>query len=114
MSVIPKTYNFQDHYKGSTFPAIPITFNFDITGSEIICQIRTQPNSPIIHEWKTGANITVVNEIIGSIILNKITEFKPNAGNYVYDLQIKFANGDTETYLKGNSKVIQDITVKTV
>lgn len=114
MSVIPAIYNFQDHYRGSTFTALPIVFNFDITGAEIICQMRLQPNSPIVHEWKTGTNITVVNALTGSIILNKIPEFKPSAGTYSYDLQIKFANTDSETYLKGTQKVIQDVTVKTV
>jgi hypothetical protein len=114
MSAQPQIYNFKDHYKGSTLSPLAIKFNFDITGAEIICQIRTQANSPIIHEWKSGVNITVTNLLTGEIVLQQVNEFNPAAGNYVYDLQIKFVDGTSQSYMKGSLKVIQDITVKVV
>jgi hypothetical protein len=114
MSAIPSIYNFQDHYKGSTLSPLAIKFNFDVTGAEIICQIRTQPNATIVHEWKTGTNITVTNALTGEIVLQQVNKFNPTAGNYVYDLQIIFADGTCQTYMKGSLKVIQDVTIKTV
>lgn len=111
MSVIPAEYNFQDHYKGSTFNDIPIVFNFDITGATILCQIKKSENdSVIVYEWKTGTNITVVNASIGSISLNKVNIFDKPKGKYVYDLQIIFSDGTSETYLKGAINIIQDIS----
>jgi hypothetical protein len=114
MSAQPQTYNFQDHYKGSTLSPLAIKFNFDITGAEIICQVRQQPNHPIVHEWKTGTNITVVNAVTGEIVLQQVNEFKPNAGAYIYDLQIKFVDGTNQTYMKGSLTVVQDISVKVI
>jgi hypothetical protein len=111
MSVIPAICNFKDHYKGSTFTARKIKFNFNITGAIITCQIRQQPGSPIIYEWKTGVNITVLDYLTGEIVLNQIEDFKPIAGNYVSDVQVKFANGTIQTYLKGGLRVFQDVTV---
>ena len=52
----------------------------------------------------------VLNILTGEIALNQINEFNPAANNYIWDLQIKFANGTSQTYIKGTQKVIQDIT----
>jgi len=114
MSAQPQIYNFQDHYKGSTLSPLAIKFNFSIVGATITCQIKTQSGSPVIHEWKTGVNITVVNDTTGEIVLEQVNKFNPAAGNYVYDLQIDFGDGTSQSYIKGNLKVIQDITVPTL
>lgn len=110
MSVIPAEYNFKDHYKGSTFEAIPIKFNFDITGATIVCQIKPQIGKEPVHEWRTGINITVVDLVTGDIVLQKINNFSPQARNYIYDLEIDFSNDDNQTYMIGKLTVIQDIT----
>jgi hypothetical protein len=110
MSELPGIYNFKDHYRGSTFRELSIKFNFDVTGAVITCQIRPQANGTIIHEWKTGVNITVNDLVTGDIVLQRILKFEPLARNYVYDLQILFADGTGDTYIKGTLKVIQDIT----
>jgi len=113
MSLQPQTYNLPDHYRGSTLSPLTIKFNFPITGATIISQIKAQSGSSVIHEWKTGVNITVVNATTGEIVLQQKDLFAPAAGNYVYDLQINFSEGTSQTYLKGSLKVIQDITVPT-
>lgn len=110
MSVIPAKYDFKDHYRGSTFAALPIKFNFDITGATVLCQIRKQAHGDIIHEWKTGVNITNNNLLTGDIVLQKIVDFAPEPLNYEYDVRIYFANDDVETYMKGFVKVIQNIS----
>jgi hypothetical protein len=111
MSVIPGTYNFRDHYKGSTFSPLHIKFNFNLTGSTIICQIKHLPTSAILHEWRTGVNISVLDLPTGEIILNQINKFSPQIGNHVYDLQIDFGDGTSQTYMEGSVKVHQDVTV---
>lgn len=111
MSVIPAFWKWQAHYKGSTFTPKNIKFNFDITGATITCQLRWAKGSSIIYEWKTAINITVGDLLTGEIVLNQINEFGPLAGSYVWDLQIKYADGTGDTYLTGTQEVIQDITI---
>ena len=110
MSLIPAIYNFEHHYKGSSLLPLHIKTNFDITGAIIICQIKPEVNATAIHEWKTGVNITIVDALSGEFRLNQIDVFDPEAGKYIYDLQITFADGTSETYMKGKICVIQDIT----
>jgi hypothetical protein len=110
MSIIPATLNFEPHYKGSSLLPLHIKTNFDITGATILCQIKLEPNAPAIHQWITGSNITIIDALTGEFTLNQIDEFDPEPGKYIYDLQIKFADGTSETYLKGKICVIQDIS----
>ena len=111
MSVIPALYNLQPHYKDSSFSALHFKLNFDITGATILCQIKKDVDSPAVHEWVTGTNITIVDAPTGEFILNQINVFGPEPCRYIYDLQVITADGTSETYVKGKLKVIQDITV---
>jgi hypothetical protein len=111
MSVIPATYNLQNHYKGSSFSPLHLKLNFDITGAVILCQIKPDTDSPAIHQWISGTNITVIDAPTGEFLLNQIDVFDPEPCRYIYDLQVTLANGTSQTYLKGKIKVIQDITV---
>jgi hypothetical protein len=112
MSVIPAIYNLQTHYKGSSFLPLRIKLNFDITGAEIICQIKKDVDTPPVYEWITGTNITIIDALTGEFILNQINVFNPEPCRYIYDLQVTLANGTCQTYLKGKIKVVQDITVE--
>ena len=111
MSVIPAVYNLQNHYKGSSFSPLHIKLNLDITGAIIICQIKLEVDSPPVHEWITGTNITIIDASTGEFQLNQIDNFDPLPCKYIYDLQVTFADGTCQTYLKGKIKVVQDITV---
>jgi len=111
MSVIPVIYNLQNHYKGSSFSPLRIKLNPDITGAVILCQIKPDVDTTPVHEWKTDINITVIDALTGEFVLNQINSFDPEPCRYIYDLQITFANGTSQTYMKGKMKVIQDITV---
>ncbi len=111
MSVLPAIYNLKTHYKGSSFSPLRIKMNFDITGADILCQIKPDVNTTPVHEWKTGVNITVLDAPTGEFVLNQINSFDPEPCRYIYDLQITFADGTSQTYMKGKIKVIQDITV---
>lgn len=111
MSVIPAVYNLPNHYKGSSISPIHFKCNFDITDAEILCQIKEDVDSPPVHEWITGTNITIVDPLEGKFILHQVNKFDPPACRYIYDLQITFSDGTSQTYIKGKMKVIQDITV---
>jgi hypothetical protein len=110
MSIIPAIYNFEHHYKGSSLLPLHIKTNFDITGATIICQIKLEVDTPAIYEWITGTNITIIDALTGEFTLDQIDKFDPVPGKYIYDLQITFVDGTSETYMKGKVCVIQDIT----
>lgn len=110
MSVIPGVYHLQNHYKGSSFSPLHIKINLDITGATILCQIKQDFDSTPVYEWTTGTNITVIDAPTGEFVLNQIDSFDPEPCKYIYDLQVTFADGTCQTYLKGKIKVIQDIT----
>ncbi len=88
MSAIPAILPEILHYKGSTFRPISIKYNYDMTGCTFLCQIKSALGSSVIHEWKSGVNITVVDITIGHIILDKIYKFNPTAGKYVFDIEV--------------------------
>jgi hypothetical protein len=111
MSVIPAVYNLQNHYRNSSFSGLLIKLNLDITGAVILCQIKKEVDATPVHEWVTGTNITVIDAPTGEFVLNQINNFGPEPCRYIYDLQVTFADGTSQTYLKGKLKVIQDITV---
>jgi hypothetical protein len=111
MSVIPAAYNLENHYRGSSISPLHIKLNIDITNAEILCQIKAEVNTTAIHEWKTGTNITIIDAQTGEFILNQVNVFDPEPCIYIYDLQVTFADGTSQTYLKGKIKVFQDITV---
>jgi hypothetical protein len=108
MGLLPDQKDLKPHYKGSTFLAMNIKFNFDITGATILMQFKSKSNSPVAFFWETGVNITVVDEPNGEIILQQVNELTPPSGNYIFDLQVKFADGTSFTYWRGNMTVIDD------
>ena len=111
MSALPQIYNFPDHYKGSTFNATSFVFNFPITGATFLCQLKNSArDTQVVYEWKTGVNITVVDALTGSIVLNQINKFDKPKGSYVYDLQIDFGDGTSQTYVKGTLLIHQDVS----
>lgn len=112
MSAIPEILPEKLHYKGSTFRAISIKYNYDMTGCTFLCQIKSALGSSVIHEWKSGVNITVVDITIGHIILDKIYKFNPTAGKYVFDIEVDKPSAQVnESFIRGSIKVIQDISV---
>lgn len=55
-----------------------------------------------------GNGITVTGASNSVIEVKKLITIA--AGNYVYDLESQFSNGDVKTYIKGNFIVQEDIT----
>jgi hypothetical protein len=101
MSVIPKIHHLEEHYNGSTFSPVKFKFNFSVLGAEVICKIRNASSLEVVYEWLIGKNITVVDVEAGEVVLEQIDGFQLPEGNYVYDIKIIFADGNVQTYLKG-------------
>jgi hypothetical protein len=85
----------------------------DLTGATIQMRISStdQTRKKTIDLTTYNKRIIVTDAVNGyfSIIKQKI---KLPEGLYEHSLQVKFANGDTRTYLSGNVKVIPNTTSK--
>ena len=104
------------HIKGDTFEAVNFavvknTIALDLTGAVIKMQIKKECNGIAILSFTTvgNAGLTITNAAGGLFKINKqiinIPEF-----NYIYDIEIKFANGDVKTWIDGDFIVKCDIT----
>lgn len=96
--------------KNDTLPiSFAITHNqepVDLSTADVKMQVRQSATSATVLLAFTEADgITVTNNIIK---LNKKVTI--SAGNYVYDLEITYTNGEVRTYLYGDFIVTEDIT----
>ena len=111
-------YNFPDQISGDTWDgisSITILENgsaVDLTDCDVFLQFRTSKNlaSPVFLEMSNYNNkVGVVSPLLGLISISE-QELNIPEGEYVYDLQINFPNGDVKTYLTGNIKILPQIT----
>lgn len=107
-------YNFT-HYKGDTFEPCFFTINVDmialnLTGAVIKMQLKKQFEGAIIYEFSTeNGNIQFINASLGTFkIAEQIIDVP--AFNYIYDLQIIFADDSVKTWVKGNFNIVNDVT----
>jgi hypothetical protein len=111
------TYNFPDQISGDTWDgisSITILENgsaVDLTDCDVFLQFRTSKNlaSPVFLEMSNYNNkVGVVSPLLGLISISE-QELNIPEGEYVYDLQINFPNGDVKTYLTGSIKILPQI-----
>jgi hypothetical protein len=101
------------HYKGDTWRGLTVTVTtsgipLDITGAEIIMQLRKAPGSPVVLERSTdGLSITLTEPTVGKFTINKMI-IDLTTGVYRYDVQMTLA-GDKTTLLKGTFEITCDI-----
>ncbi len=107
MSIIPKKYDLPDHYSGSTLDDFLVRFNFDITNHTVRCYIRQDSNIPPIHKWE-GNNVVKVDA--NNIRMIGPKKFIAKPGIYQYDLELTDPDDNSQTWLKGTIKIINDIT----
>jgi len=107
--------NFK-HIKGDTFEAVNFeilknSVPLDLTDVVIRMQVKKECNGVPILSFTTVANagLTITDAALGLFKINKqiinIPEF-----NYVYDIEITFANDDVKTWVSGDFIVKCDIT----
>jgi hypothetical protein len=107
--------NFQ-HYKGDTFEEVGFRIKIDnvdlnLTGFIIRMQLRTECGGIIALDLTSvaSAGITITNASQGQFKINKqIIDI--DAANYRYDIQIKEADNDVYTWVKGEFLIECDIT----
>lgn len=81
----------------------------DLTGSTIRLQVRPSAGSNTLTLSLTAGNgINITGTDSNIVTINKLITIA--AGDYVYDLEIQFANGEVKTYVQGAFKVTEDIT----
>ena len=86
------------------------TVPIDLSTAAVEIEIRKTITSSTVELTLTegGGGITVGGQNNNMITINK--DINLTAGNYVYDMAVKFSNNNIKTYIWGNFIVYQDIT----
>lgn len=110
------TLNFS-HINSDTFDEVPIRIkidgvNADLTDAIIRMQLRKKAcdlKSVLSLTSVANAGLTIIDAING---LFKINEQIINVDvyNYVYDIEIEFADGTIKTYIRGNFNILEEVT----
>lgn len=109
------SYNFT-HIKGDTFEAVNFALVknsvvVNLTGATIRMQLRSECGGLIALSLTSVANagITITNAAGGLFRINKQI-INIASGNYLYDLEILFADNTVKTWLSGEFLIECDIT----
>lgn len=122
MTNLPVKYDFMTHYRGDGLR--PFQFRFiqdgepiDLSLSSAIMQMR-QPTlnrrGKVMWEFdsaSTDPNKKLTLTADGLLIFPEMNDWEIPANSYMYDLQITDGNGFVKTFIQGEWKVNQDITV---
>jgi hypothetical protein len=110
------TYVIPKHRRGDTWNGInSIVITSDgspvnLTGASIKMELREDIDAPVALTLSTEDGTIVINDPLqGTLTIPPILIDIP-FGNYLYDLQITFANGVVKTYLLGTWEIVADIT----
>jgi hypothetical protein len=110
----PAQYNISI-WKSNTWSQIFLltanTVPINLSAATVEIEIRKTINSSNVELTLTelaGGGITVGGVNNNMITINK--DINLAAGNYVYDMAVKFSNTNVKTYIWGNFIVYQDIT----
>lgn len=107
--------NFQN-IKGDTFEQVSFEVKVndvavDLTGAVIKMQLRKEYGGVIGLSLTSVANagITITNAALGSFKINQqVINIPPY--NYLYDIEIHFADGTVKTWISGNFQILNDVT----
>jgi len=109
------SYNFT-HIKGDTFEAVNFALLknnvvINLTGATIRMQLRSECGGLIALSLTSvaSAGITITNAAGGLFKINKQI-INIASGNYLYDLEIVFADTTVKTWLSGEFLIECDIT----
>ena len=122
-----QSYNFKNHVKGDTFKGVSFTITIDTLDSLGVVTATTPLNltgASIKMSLKTTKN-TLKSELDLSTVNGKILITTPLEGKfqvvrqivnvpaqlYYYDIQITLIDLSVNTYIEGQWKIIQDVTV---
>jgi hypothetical protein len=104
------------HIKGDTFEAVNFavlknTVALNLTGAVIKMQLKKECGGVAILSFTSvaSAGLTITNAAGGLFRINKQIINIPEY-NYLYDIEITFADGSVKTWVEGNFVVKCDIT----
>jgi hypothetical protein len=106
-----------DRIKNDTFESVEFEYNdnvgnpMDLTGVTVKVQFRnSSKKGHVVKSIDTTSGITMTDAVNGKFEIDKFTPVDFEVGNYYYDVETTFTNGDIKTYVGGTFKVIQDVT----
>lgn len=114
--MIPTIYNLPDAYRGDTYGPLLFTFN-DVTGgavnldgASVACQVRCKKTGDLFIEWLSSDGTAEING--NKLLLMGVSGeyMKIPATTYEHDMQIAHTGGNIKTYIRGDLKVLQDVT----
>lgn len=112
----PKTYNIRDHWNGDSFKGLQFVLTdqndaaIDLTGATIKCQFRDASDNTLILDLSIGSGITVDDAVNGTFTIDARNPFGLATGKYNYDVEVTYASGVIQTYIKGEVKILDDVT----
>lgn len=86
----------------------------DLTGCEMLMQVRLEPGSPVIIELSTDDGQILITDALGGIFTMSLTPAETAAltpGWYKFDLLVTFPNTDVVRLLEGTFHVSPSVTV---
>lgn len=107
-------YNFPEHTNNDTFNGVQfeVLINAvaaDLTDADIKMQLRDSACKLIDEYSVENLKLELTDPTNGIFTFKKqIISLAPQ--KYSYDIEITFANGDVKTWIKGEWKIIKDIT----
>ena len=105
------------HVNGDTFDevALAVTINgvkADFTDAIIRMQLRKKDcdlKAVLSLTSVANAGLTIVDAVNGIFKINKQV-INVDVYNYVYDIEIEFADGTIKTYIRGNFNILAEVT----
>ena len=104
------------HKKGDTFEAVnfQIIVNdnpLNLNGCTLRMQLRKEYGGVIFLSLTSvaSAGITIVTPTSGLFKINKQI-INLDAFNYIYDIELDYADGSVKTYISGNFNITNDVT----
>lgn len=81
----------------------------DLSGATVRLQVRpTAGSNTLTLSITNGNGINITGTDHNIIAISKLITIA--SGDYVYDLEVAFANGEVKTYVHGSFKVSEDVT----
>lgn len=115
-SRLPETIILLDQWQGDTFCGYEFTVTKNgvakslagatITATFLLLNRRTVSQQVLTN----GSGITITDASNGVFEMDEFTPFNWDAGDYKYDIEIKYADGEIKTPIKGTLKVVADKT----
>lgn len=107
-------YNFPDHVNNDTFNGVQFevlvnAVAVDLTDADIKMQLR-DGTCRLVEEFSVDNGKLELTDPINGIFTFKKQIISLVPIKYTYDIEIIFSNGDVKTWIKGEWKIIKDIT----